>query len=51
MAQFLKAVGPLYSEANLTRNMIRSLPKAQSVFKGLNELIENPDIKELIGKL
>lgn len=49
MAQFLQAVSPLYSDANNTRKMIDDLPKAQEVFKGLNNMIEDPNIKELIG--
>ena len=49
MAQFLQAVSPLYSDANNTRKMINDLPKAQEVFKGLNKMIDDPNIKELIG--
>ena len=49
-SSFFKAVQPLVSEPNATKNLLRDLSKTAKVLKSLQTTLEKPEVKKFLGR-
>ena len=49
ISSVFKALQPLVSQPNATENLLKNLPKTTSVLKSLQNALEKPEVRKLLG--